>query len=175
MASNYNGNTNRETFYAQTVSTDALGQGMSIAENEIIYFYVADSITWSSEQSINIKMAPFNKAGATQNLGRREYNITVELLLTDDEFGTKEEKLEKLNTAKEKNTKLCLTLPGLPLGSNIYFIKSLSATIKEPNRIKTQVSFIEVLEDSIKIQTMNLVAVQSLENIKALLKQLGIA
>lgn len=141
-----------------------------------IFFYVMTDVAFKNNQSINVKIAPYTASGKTQNLGRREIRFTANLLLVNEQLGlTAQQKINKLFEAKAKGKILKVQVPGLPTGTNNYYIEDINWTIKEPNRIIASVAFVEVLESSLQIMTQNLVLSNSLKNIQTLLKQLGLA
>lgn len=142
---------------------------------EKISFYVMTDVNFRNPQSINIKLSPYTAAGKTQNLGRKEISFTANMTLVNEKNGTtKEAKLNQLFLAKNNGKILKVTVPGLPLGNNNYYISDMNWNVKDPSRIIATVSFVEVLESSLQINTQNLVMANSLQNLQTLLKQLGL-
>jgi hypothetical protein len=153
---------NKQTYFCKVIET-----------NEIVYFYITQDMNITNEQSINIKISPFTKTGYTQNLGRGEIKITMNIMVVDTVDSTMEEKYKKLFKLKEQGAIVNLSMPNLPDATNNYQISSISQGLKEPNRLNINISFIEDLPSAIKEYTQDLIGNAALTNITNTLKDRG--
>jgi hypothetical protein len=160
----------------QPLNIQSPGSNVSTDFNvqETIYFYVTTNVNFRNTQSVNVKIAPYTSTGKTQNMGRKEISFTANMMLLDDNTSTKDDKLNSMFRAKAEGRILAITMPGLPLSSNYYYINDLNWDIKEPNRIMATVSFIEVLESNLQVNTQDLVLANAGTNLNNLLKALGL-
>lgn len=147
-------------------------------DNETIYFYIVQDVGYEEGHSIKTFIAPYTAAGRTQNLGRTNINLTYNIMLVnyfkDNILVSIEESFLKLQEIKRSRKKIRLSVPGLPLGSSIYFMGGINVQLRDPSRLIFSTNFVEILQDSIQSTSQNLVLNNSMENIKALLQQRGL-
>ena len=140
---------------------------------ENVSFYITEDISIKNAHSINTKIAPFTGTGFTQNLGRKEYSVSMSILLTDGIDGTMEQKYNKLMQVKNTMKKVKLNLAVLPLGANNYYIDNCDLKLKEPARLTISLSLTEDLGTAFKSRIQNLIGSNAIEGITTTLSSRG--
>lgn len=158
----------KDMYFCKVVETNG-----EFNEGDIVYFYITQDMNITNDQSINTKLAPFTATGFTQNLGRSEIKISMNIMLVDTIDSTMEEKYKKLFKLKSQGVLINLAMPNLPDETNNYYISSLTQGLKEPNRLNCTISFTEDLRSAIKQTIQILIGNAALTNITTVLEDRG--